>query len=106
MNHLTQSLCHLLDNNGKGICFQLALENGVKVANLRAANVKQDVNNFETKIRRSTRIDLKTVLQEIADRIWFMKMNYDVNLLSGHTQFLLDQFLVRISIEVYTMFIS
>jgi hypothetical protein len=101
MNHLPIKLCHLLDNHGQGLCFQLALENGQIAANMRGANNDEQNTNtsiqaFEQQLRRSTRIDLKTMIPIIADRIWSMKENYDRSKLTPHTGTLLDDFLEEV----------
>ena len=95
MNHLSLKLCHLLDNDGKGLCFQLALENGDMAARMRAGNNlgdSTDIKGFEQQLRRSSRIDLKTVIPRIADNIWKMKDTYDRSILSPNTAKLLDHF--------------
>ena len=98
LNHLDLRFCHLLDNNGKGLCFQLALENGDMAARMRnqaANNVGDNIDNiqaFERQLRRSPRIDLHTVIPRIADNIWNMKETYDRSILSPYTIKLLDDF--------------
>ena len=69
-------------------------------AQMRAANnvgEYTDIQAFEQKLRRSSRIDLKTVIPRIADNIWNMKDAYDRSILSPKTEQLLDHF----SIEVF-----